>query len=167
MLPKFFIFRRHTVFTGKNQRLPTGKQRFPVGKQRLPFFEFKFQFRPVFNYYRSLPSVYWYRQKPQTTLPSVSRTQHERVTRCKACTLCAGLSHNSAALVIGDVTLMYTAGSNQFSRRQATKTSSWIFLKLIMGSFKQYQSMFATQETCRNQGNWIGICLVFFHSYIQ
>jgi len=55
MLPKFFIFRRHTVFTGKNQRLPTGKQRFPVGKQRLPFFEFKFQFRPVFSGYRSLP----------------------------------------------------------------------------------------------------------------
>ena len=52
---KFFSFRRHTVFTGKNQRLPTGKQRFPVGKQRLPFFEFKFQFRPVFSGYRSLP----------------------------------------------------------------------------------------------------------------
>jgi len=55
MLPKFFIFRRHTVFTGKNQRLPTGKHRFPVSKQRLPFFEFKFQFRPVFSGYRSLP----------------------------------------------------------------------------------------------------------------
>ena len=55
MLPNFFIFRRHTVFTGKNQRLPTGKQRFPVGKQRLPFFELKFQFRPVFSGYRSLP----------------------------------------------------------------------------------------------------------------
>jgi len=53
-------------------------------------------------------------QKPLTVGPSVSRTQHGRVTRCKACTLCAGLSHNSAALVIGDVTLMYTAGSNQF-----------------------------------------------------
>jgi len=54
MLPNFFIFRRHTVFTGKNQRLPTGKQRFLVGKQRLPFFEFKFQFRPVFSGYQSL-----------------------------------------------------------------------------------------------------------------
>ena len=54
MLPKIFIFRHHTVFTGKNQRLPTGKQRFPVGKQRLPFFEFKFEFRPVLNGYRSL-----------------------------------------------------------------------------------------------------------------
>ena len=55
MLPIFFIFRHHMVFTSKNQRLPTGKQRFPVGKQRLPFFEFKFQFRPVFSGYRSLP----------------------------------------------------------------------------------------------------------------
>jgi len=55
MLPKFFIFRRHTVFTGKNQRLPTGKQQFSIGKQRLPFFEFKVQFRPVFSGYRSLP----------------------------------------------------------------------------------------------------------------
>ena len=55
MLPNFFIFRCYTVFTGKNQRLPTGKHRFPVSKQRLPFFEFKFQFRPVFSGYRSLP----------------------------------------------------------------------------------------------------------------
>ena len=30
-------------------------QRFLVGKHRLPFFEFRFQFRPVFSGYRRLP----------------------------------------------------------------------------------------------------------------
>ena len=52
---KFFYFPTSYGVYRKNQRLPTRKQQFPIGKQRLPFFEFKFQFRPVFSGYRSLP----------------------------------------------------------------------------------------------------------------
>ena len=83
MLPKFFIFRRHTVFTGKNQRLLIEKQRFPVGKQRLLFFKFKFKFRPALLVTGTYWSVYRYRRSREPKWnPGRARNQPTETGDC-------------------------------------------------------------------------------------